>query len=75
MRKTCVSSKTEWMTSFSSRALCRSRPNGFSKTIFASFCSPASPIRWTMSAYAAGGTAASKNRRPSVPNSASSFSR
>ena len=28
-----------------------------------------------MSAYAAGGTAASKNRRPSVPNSASSFSR
>ena len=75
MRKTWDSSKTECITAFSSRADARSRPNGFSNTIFASRWSPASPIRWTMSAYAAGGTAASKNRLPSVPNSASIFSR
>ncbi len=57
MRKICSSAKTSWRRALRARALARSWPNGFSRTIRArSVLSPASAIRLSSESTAFGGT-------------------
>ena len=56
MRKICDSAKTSWSFLFSSRALSRSVPNGFSMITRARSARPASPRVLITSAAAFGGT-------------------
>ena len=53
-----ASVKTSWIFRFSSAALARSWPNGFSRTIRAFSAMPSSAMRSTIPGYATGGVAA-----------------
>ena len=59
----------------SSRALARSCPIGFSRTIRAFSARSLSPIRWTIVGNTEGGVPQKNSRRPSASSSASSTSR